>query len=150
MSTSSTSSVSSSTNQLGQNAFLQLLAVQMQNQDPLNPVDNTQFVAQLAQFSSLQELTTISAQLGSLSTTTSQMLSNQGTDQLFSAFNLLNSEVTLSSGTSSGTSVQVTGTVAGVNVSNGQVNIVVNGQSYSLSSIESVTATGATSTASGN
>jgi septal ring-binding cell division protein DamX len=36
--------------------FLKLLVSQIQNQDPLNPADSTQFVAQLAQFSELEQL----------------------------------------------------------------------------------------------
>ena len=36
--------------------FLQLLVSQIQNQDPLNPADGTQFVAQLAQFSELEQV----------------------------------------------------------------------------------------------
>jgi len=39
--------------------FLQLLVAQLQNQDPLNPMDNTQFVAQLAQFSELEQVINI-------------------------------------------------------------------------------------------
>ena len=39
---------------LDQTDFLKLLTTQMQNQDPMKPMDNTQFVAQMAQFSSLQ------------------------------------------------------------------------------------------------
>lgn len=39
------------TNELGKNAFLELMAAQMQNQDPLNPTDNTEMIAQMAQFS---------------------------------------------------------------------------------------------------
>lgn len=35
--------------------FLQLLVAQLQNQDPLNPTDGTQFVAQLAQFQQLEQ-----------------------------------------------------------------------------------------------
>ena len=123
---------SGSINQLGQNEFLQLLAVQMKNQDPLQPVDNTQFVAQLAQFSSLQELTTISSQLGTLSTTTSQV---QTADQLLSAFNLLSAQVTLSDNNGK----PVSGTVTGVNIANGQANVDVGGNSYPLSSITTVT-----------
>jgi flagellar basal-body rod modification protein FlgD len=38
------------------NAFMQLLVSQMKNQDPLSPQDNTQFIAQLAQFSSLEQM----------------------------------------------------------------------------------------------
>src|ERR1700694_553573 len=40
--------------QLGEDAFLKLLTTQLQNQDPLHPMDDTQSVAQLAQFSALQ------------------------------------------------------------------------------------------------
>lgn len=41
--------------QLGQGDFLKLLVTQLKNQDPLNPTDNTEFVAQLAQFSQLEQ-----------------------------------------------------------------------------------------------
>src|SRR5580692_2962388 len=39
--------------------FLQLLVSQIQNQDPLNPTDSTQFVSQLAQFSELEQVIAI-------------------------------------------------------------------------------------------
>ena len=41
-------------NELGQTAFLELMITQMNNQDPLSPQDNSQFIAQLAQFSSVE------------------------------------------------------------------------------------------------
>jgi len=41
---------------MGKDAFLQLLVTQLKNQDPLQPMDNTEFVAQLAQFSSLEQV----------------------------------------------------------------------------------------------
>lgn len=57
---------------LDQNAFLNMLLTQLQNQDPLNPLDNTEFAAQLAQYSSLEQLTTIS---GKIDTITELLLS---------------------------------------------------------------------------
>ena len=41
---------------LGKEEFLQLLAEQMRNQDPLNPADSSQMIAELAQFSSLEQM----------------------------------------------------------------------------------------------
>jgi len=48
---------------LGKNDFLTLLLAQLKNQDPLNPTDNTEFVAQLAQFSTLEQMTLMNATL---------------------------------------------------------------------------------------
>ncbi|MDP4153159.1 MAG: flagellar hook capping FlgD N-terminal domain-containing protein [Bacillota bacterium] len=44
------------TKTLGKDEFLQILVAQLQNQDPLNPMDDTDFIAQMAQFSSLEQL----------------------------------------------------------------------------------------------
>ena len=43
-------------NELGQDAFLKLMITQMENQDPLSPQENTEFIAQLAQFTSVESL----------------------------------------------------------------------------------------------
>ena len=48
---------------LGQADFLKLMTAQMQNQDPFNPTDNTQMVAQMAQFSSLAGISEMSSTL---------------------------------------------------------------------------------------
>jgi flagellar basal-body rod modification protein FlgD len=52
---------------LDQGDFLKLMTAQMKNQDPFNPVDNTQMVAQMAQFSSLAGITEMSTTLKAIS-----------------------------------------------------------------------------------
>jgi len=59
---------STSNAQQQQTQFLQLLVAQLQGQNPLDPKDGTEFVSQLAQFSSLEELTTIRTTLQDLLT----------------------------------------------------------------------------------
>jgi len=61
-------------NELGQNEFLELMIAQMNNQSPLDPQDNAQFVAELAQFSSVENLTSLNETVNSFA---SQFRSSQ-------------------------------------------------------------------------
>lgn len=54
--TSKTSSTKKANSDMDKDAFLKLLVTQLQYQDPLNPMDNTEFVAQTAQFSALEQM----------------------------------------------------------------------------------------------
>jgi flagellar basal-body rod modification protein FlgD len=72
-----TSASQSNKNVLGKEDFLKMLIAQLKNQDPLNPVDGKDFAAQLAQFSSLEQLQNMSTQLGSLGTSISSMSNSQ-------------------------------------------------------------------------
>jgi flagellar basal-body rod modification protein FlgD len=54
--------------QLGRDAFLQLLTTQLAHQDPTAPQDNGEMIAQLAQFSSLEQLTQIQTTLNAIGT----------------------------------------------------------------------------------
>ena len=60
LSTSGTS-LTPANNGLGENAFLQLMMDQLKNQDPTNPSDPTQFLSELANFSTLEQETTIAS-----------------------------------------------------------------------------------------
>jgi flagellar basal-body rod modification protein FlgD len=64
--TSSTSATPKNGAQQQQTQFLQLLVAQLQGQNPLDPKDGTEFVSQLAQFSSLEELVKIRTALETL------------------------------------------------------------------------------------
>lgn len=61
-------------NELGQTAFLELMITQMENQDPLSPQENSEFIAQLAQFSSVEGLERLNTNFDSF---TSSFISNQ-------------------------------------------------------------------------
>ena len=66
--TGGTTAAASSTSKttMGKDAFLTLLITQLQHQDPLNPADSTEFTAQLAQFSSLEQLSNVNENLSAL------------------------------------------------------------------------------------
>src|SRR5579883_3042286 len=117
---------------LDQNDFLQLLTVQLANQDPMQPMDDDSFIGQMAQFSALQESTTMS------STLTAMKASND----LTSASSLIGRKVTVT--TSQG---DVTGDVSGVDASSGSAQLEIAGNLYSLTAIKTIVPDDGSSTA---
>jgi flagellar basal-body rod modification protein FlgD len=112
------------TTNLGVTDFLKLLSQQMQAQDPLSPTDNTQMIAQMASFTSLQ-------QMSDLSTTMKSYTAQQGD---MNAQNYLGKNVTLLDPTQG----SVSGTVTGVDISGTAPKVVINGTSYDISSITAI------------
>ena len=55
------------TNELGKDAFLKLLIAELSNQDPLDPMTDREFIAQMAQFSTLEQMTNMTKALEGLS-----------------------------------------------------------------------------------
>jgi len=102
---------------LTQKDFLKLLVTQMQNQNPLEPQSDTEMAAQMAQFTSLQQTSGMSASL-----------------QMMQADSLLGNTVDLQIDANTATS----GVVEGVIMQNGTPQIVVNGNAYQLSQVVAV------------
>ena len=93
--------------EMGQNEFLTLFTTQLKNQDPLDPVKNEAFVAQLAQFSQLEATTAMKTSMNSLVTSMSN-------DRMLGAASLMGKQVAVPDGP-----VQVTDTT----VSQGSINL---------------------------
>lgn len=117
-------SISSAT--LGQNQFLQLLSAQLQNQDPLNPVTDTDFIAQIAQFSTLDSLQTLNASFA-------QMLR---LEQLTQGAGLIGKNVTFTGADNP----NATGKVDSVSVQDGQIVLTIGGEQVPLDKVQTVTA----------
>jgi flagellar basal-body rod modification protein FlgD len=118
---------------LGENDFLKLLTVQLQNQDPLQPMSDTDFISQMATFSSLSEMQTLNTNFSGF----------QQTQSTTSAASLLGQTVSVDGATGS-----ATGTVTGVSVTGGNPQITINGTNYDLSDITSIAGAAAAASAS--
>ena len=112
---------------LGQDDFLQLLVVQMQNQDPMSPMKDTEFIAQMAQFTSLEQSKQMSADMAEMRSQTSFQ---QGVG-------LLNQQVTVQVGEES----PVTGIVTELKVVEGEPQLLINSTFYALQDVIHVKAT---------
>jgi flagellar basal-body rod modification protein FlgD len=111
---------------LSESDFLQLLTTQLQNQDPLQPMSDTDFIAQMATFSQLSAQNT-------LNTNFSDYSSEQA---LNDAQGYIGKTVTVS-GAAEGVP-GTTGTVTGVDVSSGLPTITIGGVDYSLTDITAI------------
>ncbi len=113
------------TQSLGQKDFLKLLVTQLKMQDPLNPESNTDFIAQMAQFSSLA--TNVS--------TGDKITQLQNTERFQQANGLLGRTVVLQADSTT----QLSGTVSGIAFDAGTPMIVVNGLPYNMDQVLGVT-----------
>ena len=109
---------------LGQEDFLKLLTVQFASQDPLKPMEDTNFIAQMANFSSLEIMNNLSASMASLSSS----------QQLSAAQSLLgrNAEVLDTDGG------VISGLVTSVRTEGESTIITVNDQEYDFASVRRV------------
>lgn len=107
---------------LGKDSFLQLLCTQMQYQDPLNPQSDTEFVAQLAQFSALEEMQNL----------TSVNRNSQ-------ALSLVGQNVQIKTATGAdGKDITFSGIVDYVFFERGVAKLSINGKAYSMDDLQQV------------
>lgn len=111
------STASTTTQALGINDFMKLLATQFQEQDPLKPMDDTAFIAQTAQFTALQQATTLTQQV-------SQMAAN----------NYIGRQVSVNNGSGQ----IVTGTVSAIDTSGSAPNLIINGIEYPIANLQGI------------
>ena len=152
MSTSSTSSLSS---EISMENFLTLFVTQLQNQNPLDPTDNTEFMSQLAQFSTLeqeQQQTEYLSKANSINSASLQL------DQIALASTFIGKTIKYSSSSSDSSdssSETLSGVVDGVKLEeDGTVSFIIDGESVSISNFIEVenttTTTSSSSTTSSN
>lgn len=112
---------------LDKNSFLQLLVTQLKNQDPTDPMKNQDFIAQLAQFSSLEQMNNVASGMGQVS------LSNS----IGTAVSLIGKSITALDPNGN----QITGVVSGMKMIQGKANVLIGDQLIDLGSIQSVSQT---------
>lgn len=112
-------------NSINQSDFIQLMVKQLQFQDPLNPVDDSQFLTQLTQFNTLDVLNNLNANFQSMLTL----------NQLTSASALIGKTV---QATLAASQQHITGTVSSVVLISGIPKLVVNGTNVDLSEVTNV------------
>lgn len=106
---------------LGKDAFLNLLVAQMKYQDPLNPSSDTEWISQMATFSSLEEMQNMNTTLAN-----SQALS------------LVGKKVIMNTTQADGQQVLVPGTVDYVVMQAGKAYLYINGELYSIDDLDTV------------
>lgn len=119
--------------ELGKDAFLQLLVTQLKNQDPLAPQDNSSYIAELAQFSSLEQMTNVVKNLEDLGKVVNNIDTSVLVGQLSSMIGKKIDWVnTINEADAEGNPVSreesMTGIVTGVTIVEGNPSIVVEGE----------------------
>jgi flagellar basal-body rod modification protein FlgD len=124
------------TQDLDKGAFMELLVAQMRNQDPMAPTDNQQFIAQLAQFSSLEEMQGVNENLVALAFLQE---GNAVLTQLTNSSALIGKNVSYTD-PKSGEPAQ--GVVDSVKLADGVVLLHIAGQDVPLPAVTEVTGSG--------
>lgn len=118
--------------ELGRDAFMSLLIAQLQHQDPLQPTSNDEFIAQLAQFSALEELQAVNENLVGLALL---QQSNALMSQLTNSSALIGHNVRFADPL---TGEERVGTVSSVRIVDGLATLHIDGEDVPLASVTEV------------
>ena len=106
---------------ISKDTFLTLLVKQMQYQDPLDPMDNSEYLSQLAQFSALEQMTNVASGLENLTT----MVENIDTSVLVGQLsNMIDKDVQWAATDENGKTTTHTGVIKGVSISDGAPSLI--------------------------
>lgn len=114
MMTGTSDTTETASSEMGKDDFLTLFIAQLENQDPLSPMDDTQTLAQLAQFSSLEQLTNISEALDGLADSLSEMQQVGATSYIGKTVMASGSSIALADGKASEVTYAVPADATGV------------------------------------
>jgi len=117
---------------LGKDAFMKLLVNQLKNQDPTSPADSSQYIAQLAQFSSLEQMQELNDNIVGLAVL---QQNNALMSQLTQSSSLIGQQVRYVDPTSNASMV---GTVSSVKIENDLAQLSINGSSVPLGNVTEV------------
>ena len=134
--TKQNSNATSSANAMEQDytMFLQLMLTQLENQDPTSPMENTEWLSQLAQYSSLEQMTAMNSNMESISTSLQNLTADVGTNAVISqTLSLVGKEVSLD--TDAG---EVTGIVEEAKFDGGVGFVKVGEEYYSIANIKTI------------
>ena len=115
-SSASNTTSGSGKNGMGQDAFFNLLLAQLQNQDPLNPMEGTEFTSQLAQFSQLEQLSNMNGTLGFLQLYLASLNNAQAVDFIGKEIEAKGDSVSLSEGGSASINYELMDSAGSVNI----------------------------------
>lgn len=131
-STSPSTAASALSSSLNADTFMQLFTKQLANQDPMNPMDSSQFLNQFSQITQVQSVAELTKTMGNFQNTMTSMLNSNKAAQ---AEGILGKQVQYTDSTG----VQAAGTVSAMSIApDGSVSLNIGGSAVDLSSITQI------------
>jgi len=112
-------------NSLGKDSFLKLLVTQLRHQDPTKPMEDREFISQMAQFSALEQMTNLNKEMSSMN---KSFRSSE-------AYGLLGKEIDAYNPVKK---LRVSGTVTSIKLTDGGIKLVVGKEEVSMNDVHAI------------